>query len=365
MDKVRVELAGRGYDILVGTRLLADAGSHIAPLLQNARAIVVSDENVAKLYLHRLTGALEESGIATRAVIVPPGEESKSLARFPALLEELLEQKPERGTMLIALGGGVAGDLAGFAASVLLRGLDFIQIPTTLLSQVDSSVGGKTGVNSRLGKNLVGSFHQPKLVLADVSLLATLPKRQMLAGYAETLKYGLIGDAAFFGWLEQNGAKLLAGDEALLARAVVTGCTAKAAIVSADEKETGARALLNLGHTFAHALEAETGYSDTLLHGEAVAIGMALAFAASVEMGICPQADLDRLLKHYQAVGLPALPPKGLSAAKLSAHFTRDKKAKGGRPVFILVRGIGQAFIAHDADTAAVERVLARATASV
>ncbi|MDE3060434.1 MAG: 3-dehydroquinate synthase [Pseudomonadota bacterium] len=365
-EMLHVRLGSRSYDIVVGERLLAEAGEYIAPLLKNGSALIVSDETVARLYLHRLTGALETKNIRCRSAIVPPGEQTKSWETFGGLLNTLLEQKPDRSTTLIALGGGVVGDITGFAASVLLRGIDFIQIPTTLLAQVDSSVGGKTGINSRWGKNLIGSFHQPKLVLADVSTLATLPRREWLAGYAETLKYGLIRDTAFFEWLETNTTAMLSGDAAKLTQAILKSCAAKAEIVAADEKEQNIRALLNFGHTFGHALEAETGYGDALLHGEAVAIGMMLAFEMSVALGLCPKNDLERVRKHYEKTGLPASPKQvrpQWDIARLMEHFTRDKKTKGGKLTFILTRGIGQAFIADDVEKAAVEQALARTCA--
>lgn len=360
-ETLRVDLGSRSYDIVVGERLLANAGEFIAPLIASKQVIVVSDETVAKLYLHRLTGALETAGIRSRCIIVPAGEETKSLASFSNLMESLLEQKPNRNTTLIALGGGVVGDLTGFAASVLLRGVEFIQIPTTLLSQVDSSVGGKTGVNSKWGKNLIGSFHQPKLVLADIATLASLPKRELLAGYAEVVKYGFINDPGFFEWLEQNGEAIIAGDANARTQAVLKSCAAKAAIVAADEKEHNVRALLNFGHTFGHALEAETGYGSELLHGEAVAIGMVMAFALSVQMGLCPQGDLDRVLAHYKKVGLP---DSALSVRKtwnidaLMEHFTRDKKAKDGKMTFVLARGIGKAFVTQDVSEQTLRAVL-------
>ncbi len=365
---LRVELCERSYDILVGERLLADAGTHIAPLLKGKKVIIVTDEQVARLYLHRLSNALEEKKIQYRSIVVKPGEGTKSLSAFGDLMESLLEQHPDRKTTLIALGGGVVGDITGFAASVLLRGVDFIQIPTTLLSQVDSSVGGKTGINSRFGKNLIGSFHQPLLVLADVSTLSTLPPRERRAGYAEIVKYGFIDNPGFFAWLEKNGAGVLDGDSVLAAQAVAASCKAKAAIVAKDEKESGVRALLNFGHTFGHALEAETGFSDTLLHGEAVAIGMAMAFAASVKMGLCPHADEARVLAHYKAVGLPASPLSlrpNWDIDHLMAHFGHDKKAEAGKLTFILTRGIGKAFIAHDVDAALIRQVLAETCAAM
>lgn len=368
VERLHVALTGRGYDILVGSRLLAEAGRHIKPLIKDGKAIIVSDEQVARLYLHRLTSALEQSGIDCGTVIVPAGESTKSLGAFSDLLETLLAQRPDRNTVLIALGGGVVGDVTGFAASVLLRGIGFVQIPTTLLAQVDSSVGGKTGINSKLGKNLIGSFHQPLLVLSDVSALSTLPERERRAGYAEIVKYGLISDEPFFRWLEKNGQDVLAGDEKALTHAILTGCKAKAAIVEADEREAGARALLNFGHTFAHALEAECGYGSELLHGEAVAIGMALAFHLSVNMGLCPPEDFARVTAHLKQTGLPSAPFNIRSqwdADKLLGHFERDKKASGGALTFILTHGIGKAFIARDVEKSLVKQALVEACAGV
>jgi 3-dehydroquinate synthase len=363
-ETLQVDLGKRSYDIIVGDRILLKAGEHIAPLVKNNKVIIVSDQHVARFYLHRLTNALEEKNIPSRTIIVKAGESTKSLGSFAQLMENLLELAPDRKTVLIALGGGVVGDLTGFAASVLLRGVHFIQIPTTLLSQVDSSVGGKTGVNSRHGKNLIGSFHQPLLVLADVATLTTLPKRELLAGYAETVKYGFINDPDFFGWLENNGPKLIEGDAGLREQAIVKSCQAKATIVAADEKENDVRALLNFGHTFGHALEAETGFSSKLLHGEAVAIGMVLAFRLSVAMKLCPENDLKRVLAHYQATGLPASPRTVRSKwniDKLMAHFAHDKKVKDGKLTFILARGIGKAFVTQEVNPRVLRDTLAQA----
>lgn len=361
-ETVHVELKTRGYDILVGERLLSEAGKHIAPLLLSPRVIIITDQQVGKLYLHRLTNALSEENISARAVVLPPGETTKSFTHFEQVVENILELKPDRSTMLVALGGGVIGDITGFAASVVLRGIDFIQIPTTLLAQVDSSVGGKTAINSRFGKNLVGTFHQPRLVLSDVSALSTLPKRELLAGYAEVIKYGLINNLPFFSWLEHNALRMLSGDVALLTQAIAESCRAKAAIVAEDETEQGDRALLNLGHTFAHAFEAETGYSEALLHGEAVALGMVLALALSKELGLCDDTPLTQTLRHFEAVGLPVT-PRALrphwNIDALMDHFNRDKKARHGALTFILCRDIGQAFIARDVDPQSVRRVLA------
>jgi len=367
-ERVRVELKERSYDILVGDQLLAEAGKYIKPLMSGNLALIVSDENVAKFYLHRLTASLEDVGIRCRFIIIPPGEGSKNFSALGELLENLLLHHPDRKTMLIALGGGVVGDITGFAASVLLRSVDFIQIPTTLLAQVDSSVGGKTGVNSKLGKNLIGTFYQPKLVLCDVSTLSTLPEREKKSGYAEIVKYGLINDENFFVWLEKNGEKILSGDTKATTKAVTESCKAKAKIVAKDEKESGERALLNFGHTFAHALEAETGFSDKLLHGEAVAIGMALAFGVSVAMSYCPQAERDRVLAHFKALGLPArLPDLGITwnAERLMQYFAHDKKAEGGRPTFILTHGVGKAFSTPGVEKSLIRQVLVEAGAGV
>lgn len=364
IDRLHVNLAERGYDIMVGERLLARAGEYIAPLLKGRNVIIVSDDNVARFYLHRLSNALEEEKIRFRSLVVPAGEATKSLPSFARLMENLLEQKPDRNTVLIALGGGVVGDLTGFAASVLLRGVDFIQIPTSLLAQVDSSVGGKTGINSSFGKNLIGCFHQPILVLSDVATLSTLPKRELLSGYAEMVKYGFINDPEFFNWLEQNAVALLAGDKVLQTQAIVKSCAAKAAIVAADEKERNIRALLNFGHTFAHAFEAETGYGDILLHGEAVAIGMVLAFATSVKLGICPQEDLERAKAHLQAVGLAVSPvciQDNWDIDSLMEHFTHDKKTVDGKLAFILSRGIGKAFVENNVDANIIRQILVEA----
>ena len=355
-----VALGARSYEIHIGEGLLDDAGTLIAPLLARPFAAIVTDEIVARLHLKRLEAALERAGVRHRSVVVAAGEGSKSYAGLAQVCDGLLEAGVERADMVLALGGGVIGDLAGFAAAVLRRGVDFVQVPTTLLAQVDSSVGGKTGINSPFGKNLVGAFHQPRLVIADTQLLDTLPARELKAGYAEVAKYGLLGDAAFFAWLEANGADVLAGDPEKRIRAIETSCRAKAAIVARDETETGDRALLNLGHTFGHALEAATGYGARLLHGEAVAIGMAMAFRFSHRLGLCRAEDAARAGHHLAGAGLPtsvagirdALP----GSEKLLAYMRQDKKAKAGQLTFILVRGIGAAFIARgvpDADVLA------------
>lgn len=368
IEKLTVAIENRSYEIVVGERLLARAGEYIKPVIKGNKVIIVSDSNVAKLYLHRLSNALEEAKISFRFLIVPAGEATKSLTSFAELMEKLLELKPDRKTTLIALGGGVVGDITGFAASVLLRGVDFIQIPTTLLSQVDSSVGGKTGINSAFGKNLIGSFHQPILVLTDVTTLTTLPNRELLSGYGEMVKYGFINDPDFFSWLEKNGAALLAGDTTLQTQAIVRSCKAKAEIVAADEKEQNIRALLNFGHTFAHAFEAETGYSDKLLHGEAVAIGMVLAFATSVKMGICSEADYEQATAHLKALGLAISPIEIQNQWDINAlmeHFARDKKAMDGKLSFVLTHGIGKAFIADGIDASLIKDILISESVSI
>lgn len=363
---VRVDLDDRGYDICVGAGLIGRAGALLAPVLRSRRAILVADARVAALYGEAVARALTEGGFTAETLTVPPGEATKDFAHLEDLVGRLLDIGIERQTTLIALGGGVTGDLVGFAASILLRGIDFVQVPTTLLAQVDSAVGGKTGINTRRGKNLVGSFHQPRLVLADTDLLNSLPRRELLAGYAEIVKYGLIDDPAFFAWLEGHGADLIEGNADARAHAVATSCRAKARIVARDERESGARALLNLGHTFGHALEAETGYGDMLRHGEAVAIGMVMAFDLSAALGLCPAEDAARVARHLAAVGLPTTLEKTgrrWSADALLGHMAQDKKVRDGRIRFILARGIGRAFVADDVPEDAVRALLNRATA--
>lgn len=364
VETVRVELGDRAYDILVGPALIEGAGATLRPLLKQPRTITVTDATVAGLHLPKLERSLADAGIRNDSVVVPSGEASKEFGQLASVLDSVLDAGIDRDTTLIAMGGGVVGDLGGFAASIALRGLDFVQIPTTLLSQVDSSVGGKTGINTRHGKNLVGTFYQPKLVLADTDVLATLPRRELLAGYAEVAKYGLINDPDFFAWLEAEGSRVVGGDGAALRRAVVTSCRAKAAIVAADERETGDRQLLNLGHTFAHALEVESGYGGSLLHGEAVAIGMVMAFDLSVRLGLCPAEDAERVRRHLGAVGLPVRPAAGHDADALVARMHKDKKARAGQVTFILARGIGRSFVAKNVDLAPVRELLASATAA-
>ena len=364
-DLIQVDLADRAYEIRVGESLLSRAGDYLRPLLAQPRVIVISDSNVAPLYLEELRTSLEREGIAYGHVILQAGEQTKDFDHLRDLIDQILGQSVERATTLLALGGGVVGDITGFAAGIVLRGLDFIQIPTTLLAQVDSSVGGKTGINTSRGKNLVGLFHQPRLVLADVRTLDTLDLRQLRAGYAEVVKYGLINDPKFFAWLEKNGTRICRGDHTAQTHAVVTSCKAKAAIVAADERESGQRALLNLGHTFGHALEAETSYSGVLLHGEAVAVGMTMAFDFSVRIGLCPPTDANALRRHLMAVGLPtALSDVGginWTADTLLDHMSRDKKVRNGRMTFVLARGIGQSFISRDIDAPDVRQFLSDA----
>jgi 3-dehydroquinate synthase len=365
IETLRVELDDRGYDILVGPGLIATAGEHIRPLMRRKQAIVVTDETIARLHLRPLLDSLDAADIAHHTIVLPPGEGTKDLAHFGRLVDDVLACNIERGTMLVALGGGVVGDICGFAAATLLRGVDFVQIPTTLLAQVDSSVGGKTAINTAAGKNLLGAFYQPRLVLADSGALATLPRRELLAGYAETVKYGLIADIGFFDWLDAESDKVCSLQPAALNRAVITSCRMKAEIVAADERETGdARALLNFGHTFGHALEAETGFGDALLHGEAVALGMVLAFDFAVRHGICTGRDATRVRRHIEATGLPTeLRANGLSGRPdaLLAHMGKDKKVRDGRITLILPRRIGEAFVMRDASAADLRAFLAEA----
>jgi 3-dehydroquinate synthase len=359
---VRVELADRGYDIHVGPNLISRAGQYLKPLLRRARVVIVTDETVARLHLPALEAGLDASGIRHDAMIMPAGEATKCFAELQRLTEWLLETGVERGDLVLALGGGVIGDLTGFAAAVTRRGVDFAQVPTTLLSQVDSSVGGKTGINTPQGKNLVGAFYQPRLVLADTGALETLPMRELLAGYAEVVKYGLINDRSFFDWLETNLDAIKSGDAAARTYAIVRSCQSKADIVSRDERESNVRALLNLGHTFGHALEAATGFSDRLVHGEGVAVGMALAFDLSAKLGLCPGQDAMRVRRHLERAGLPSrladVPGALPDADGLIALMGQDKKVVDGKLTFILARGIGEAFITRDVDPAALRALL-------
>jgi 3-dehydroquinate synthase len=365
---VEVALGNRSYDIVIGRGLLGSLGARIAALRPGAKAMIVTDENVARHHLGAAENALAGAGIAASRLSVPAGESSKSFAVFEKVCEAIIAARIERGDLIIALGGGVIGDLAGFAASAVRRGLDYVQVPTTLLAQVDSSVGGKTAINSRHGKNLVGAFHQPILVIADTAVLDSLPPREFRSGYAEVAKYGLLGDAAFFSWLEANWQNVFAGGKSSgsLARehAIAVSCRAKAGIVARDEREDGERALLNLGHTFGHALEAACGFSDRLLHGEAIAAGMALAFAFSVELGLLPAAESARAIGHLAAVGLPTrikdIPGELPGVDRLMELIAQDKKVKRGTLTFVLVRGIGAAFVENGVDPQRVRAFLTR-----
>jgi len=360
---VNVALGERSYDILIGRGQLASLGQKVAALRPGAKVAIVTDETVMRHHLAAAEAALAAAGIAATSVTVPAGESSKSFPVLERVCEELIAARVERADLVVALGGGVIGDLAGFAAAILRRGLDYVQVPTTLLAQVDSSVGGKTAIDSSHGKNLIGAFHQPVLVLADTALLDTLPPRQFRAGYAEVAKYGLIGDAAFFAWLEANWRDMVAGGPAR-EHAIAVSCRMKAAIVSRDERETGERALLNLGHTFGHALEAAAGFSDRLLHGEAISLGMALAFRFSALRGLMPVTEAERVERHLAAVGLPtdilSVPGGAPGSDRLMDLIAQDKKVKRGRLTFILARGIGASFIAPDIDAADVRAFLAQ-----
>ena len=354
MKRIEVALGERSYEVLIGERLIERSPELLEPYARDGRLIVVSDTNVWAALGEQLTAAL--APLRLEPILVPAGESGKSWAGLQRLCERLIELGVERGDVVVAFGGGMVGDLAGFTASIVKRGCRWVQVPTSLLAQVDSSVGGKTAINAAGGKNLVGSSHQPEAVLIDLSALKTLPRRQLRAGYAEVVKYGLIADLAFFAWCEANGAALIAGDTAARVTAIETSVTAKATIVARDERETkSVRALLNLGHTFGHAIEAETG----ILHGEAVAIGMALAFRFSAERALCSADDAERVKRHLAAVGLPtALPP--VEPARLIAAIAKDKKAAGGRVPFILARGIGRAFVDQSVELSEVEAFLAR-----
>ncbi|RDE06465.1 3-dehydroquinate synthase [Sphingomonas aracearum] len=361
MITVPVSLGDRSYDVLVQDGLLARAADYLQPLSRGRPMAIVTDENL-RPHLATLQAALATAGVRSEAIVLSPGEASKSWATLADLVDRLLELGVERRDHVIALGGGVIGDLVGFACAILKRGCRFVQVPTTLLAQVDSSVGGKTAINTRAGKNLVGAFHQPSLVLIDPSVLDTLPPREVRAGYAEVVKYGLIDDFAFFEWCEANGAALLAGDPAARAHAISHAVAAKARIVAADEHETnGTRALLNLGHTFGHALEAETGFSQKLIHGEGVAAGCALAFAYSADRGLCSGQDAERVAAHFRSVGLPdclAAAGIGATGARLVDHMLHDKKMDAGTLPFLLARGIGRTFLDRSVDLADVARFL-------
>ncbi len=359
---VNVALAGRAYDIVIGRGSLSSLGTRIAALRAGAAALIVTDENIARLHLTAAHGVLRAANVRSSEIVIAPGEQSKSWRVFETVCEGLLAARLERGDLVIALGGGVVGDLAGFAAAVARRGLDYVQVPTSLLGQVDSSVGGKTAINSSHGKNLIGAFHQPILVIADTALLDTLPPREFRSGYAEVVKYGLLGDASFFFWLDANWHEMFAGGEAR-EHAISMCCRHKAAIVARDERENGERALLNFGHTFGHAFEAACGFSDRLLHGEAIGLGMALAVQFSARRGLLPMADADRVIAHLAAVGLPTqikeIPGGAPKLDTIMNLIGQDKKVQRGKLTFILARGIGAAFVARDVDAAEVESFLA------
>jgi 3-dehydroquinate synthase len=359
---IPVDVAGKPYEVMIGRGLVERAGSLIRPLLKRPRVAVVADETVNDLHGARLAASLRAAGIDAHPVLLAPGEEAKSFAGLEALTDALLGLELDRGDLIVAFGGGVVGDLAGFAAAILKRGIDFVQIPTTLLAQVDSSVGGKTAIDTPRGKNLIGAFHQPRLVLADLDVLATLPRRELICGYAEVIKYGLLGDVAFFEWLEVNAPAVLARDEAALSHAIRRSVEMKAEIVAEDEREQGRRALLNLGHTFAHAMETETGFGEALKHGEAVGIGCALAFRFSARLGLCPGQDAERAGRAIAAGGLPTrlvqLAGGPFRADALVAAMAQDKKAEGGALTFILARGIGDAFVAKGVEAAAARDFL-------
>ncbi len=364
LKTVNVALGSRNYDVMIGPGLLEEAGRLIATRLGKGKCGIVTDENVARHHLATLEASLKAEGRLAGSIVLPAGEATKSFRELAPLCERLLELGLERGDYVVAFGGGVIGDLAGFAAGVLRRGVRFVQIPTSLLAQVDSSVGGKTGINTPQGKNLIGVFHQPSLVIADTSVLTTLPEREMRAGYAEVVKYGLLGDAALFVWLETNWRSVIGNDTMALTQAIETSVKAKAAIVARDELETGDRALLNLGHTFGHALEAWCGFSDRLLHGEGVSIGMCLAFRFSEQLGHCPAGTSARVAAHLEAVGMPTrigdIPGGKADADTLLRLMGQDKKVRDGQLTFILVRGIGEAFVARDVDPAKVRAFLVK-----
>ncbi len=359
-----VALEGRAYDVLIGPGLIDEAGPRLAPLFKRPLAAVVMDETVAGLHGDRLRASLEGAGLTVHDIIIAPGEAAKSFAGLEHVCAALLDLGLERSDMLIAFGGGVVGDLAGFAAAILKRGMDFIQIPTTLLAQVDSSVGGKTAIDVPQGKNLIGAFHQPRMVLADLDVLATLPARERICGYAEVIKYGLLGDADFFDWLDVHGPEVLAGEPRALAHAIARSVEMKAQIVAEDERETGARALLNLGHTFGHAVEALTGFGEAIKHGEAVGLGCAMAFRFSQAQGLCSGQHAERAVRALAAAGLPTrlgeVVGGPFGAEALISAMRQDKKAQGGALTLILARAIGQAFVARNVSPAALHDFLIR-----
>jgi 3-dehydroquinate synthase len=360
-DVIPIVLGERSYNIYVGFDLLANAGQILRSLLTSSKLFIVTDKNVESLHLKVLKDSFNRAGFNINCIVLPVGEESKSFSQLERLVDIILEMHCERNDTIVALGGGVIGDLSGFVASILLRGISLVQIPTTLLSQVDSSIGGKTGINTRHGKNLIGSFYHPIAVLSDLDVLNTMPIRELKAGYAEIVKYSLINDSDFFFWLEKHGVDVLTNDKSAILHAVLFSCRSKARIVTIDERESGQRALLNLGHTFAHALEVESGYSE-FSHGEAVSIGLVLAFNLSVALGFCFAIDRDRLINHLKNVGLPiTLPPlqnNTWSSERLMSHFNNDKKVNDGRVTFVLTKGIGQVFLSSDVPVDLLRTVL-------
>jgi len=361
---VRVSLGDRSYDITIGHGMLADFPTFMADRVGSSHAVVITDENVDQLYADALADRLSDAGIEVHVLVVEPGEASKSIDAAAELWETMLREGADRQSTVVAVGGGVVGDLAGFVAATFARGVPLLQVPTTLLAQVDSSVGGKTGINMPQGKNLVGAFHQPRLVLIDPATLDSLPPRELRAGYAEVVKYGLIDRPDFFAWLETHGAALLAGDAPARREAIATCCRAKAEIVAGDERESGQRALLNLGHTFGHALEGAAGYDGSLLHGEAVAVGCVMAMDLSVALGLAPAGDAARLRRHLMSVGLPVT-PRFLSPVPdpdtLLRHMRQDKKMREGRLTFVLTRGIGRAFLTDEVPEDSLRALLERA----
>ncbi|WP_425409458.1 3-dehydroquinate synthase [Hyphococcus sp.] len=364
-ETIRVPLGQRAYEIHIGDGLLAEAGSLLAPVLRRPRIIIVTDENVLKAQGERLKSGLNARNISSEFIALAPGENAKSFAELERLTSRLLDLGVERDDTVAAFGGGVVGDLTGFACSMLRRGCGFVQIPTSLLAQVDSAVGGKTAINMPQGKNLIGAFYQPEIVIADVGALETLPIRELRAGYAEIVKYGLISNADFFEWLEDHGSALIGGDAKARIHAVKTSCAAKAAIVADDEREKGKRALLNLGHTFGHAFEAAFGYSDKLLHGEAVALGMTLAFDYSARLGRCRPEDAERVKRHLKTAGLPCAIrdlPQDLKAASILDYMMQDKKIEQGALTLVLAEKIGSAMIVKNADSADILEFLKEKT---
>ncbi len=351
-SELRVELGARSYTIKLGTDLIPNAGPILAPLIHSSHAVVVTDENVSKFWLDPFYTSLISEGIRVNSVILPPGEETKTFSSLQKLLDKLFDLTISRKTVLIALGGGVIGDITGFAAAVALRGIDYVQVPTTLLSQVDSSVGGKTGINNKHGKNLIGAFHQPLYVISDMNTLDTLPPRELLAGYAEIIKHAIIRDSSFFDWLLCNGNSIISGNKQFQREAVLKSCTIKAQIVKTDELEKSERMLLNMGHTFGHAFEVASGYSGNLLHGEAVAIGIVIAIDLSVRMGLCSKNDLNKVRNHFREIGLPIglkeIAAGNWSAEGLIKNMLQDKKAEAGNLAFILSGGIGNSLVSRE-----------------